>query len=419
MKISHIVALLLTFTALASYINYRYFKLPKSIGITLLTLVLALSYLLLSKFGFHIDLPAVSMLASIDFNQTFLQGILSFLLFAGALHINIFSLVQYKWVILSLATVGVVVSTLLVGFGLWWVIGLLGMEIHLLYCLMFGALISPTDPIAVLGVLKTLKTPKSVHAKIVGEALFNDGMGIVLFLLLLSLAIGTTEISGVDVSVSFLRQLGGGIVFGVILGGMTAYLLRQVDNVEVAILMTLALVTGGYILTDAIVNVSGVIVMVVAGLIIGNTLRTADMSQSTIVRLDDFWALIDAVLNATLFVLIGLEVLSLNITQQGLLLGLVAIPVVLVSRYFAVLPWLCANSKTGWKKLRYGHSTSLIMTWGGIRGGIAIALALSIPLSPARDVVVMMTYSMVLFSIIIQGLTIGSFVKKMMVPRGA
>ncbi|MDX2447397.1 MAG: sodium:proton antiporter, partial [Desulfobacterales bacterium] len=307
MDIIHVFAILITITALFSYINLRYIGLPVSIGVMVIALGLSLLVNALSWCGFHLEDPVRDFLQQIDFDKTLLQGMLSFLLFAGSLHININDLSNKKWSIGALATIGTLLSTFLVGTLTWSVLNWFGVNLSYIYCLLFGALISPTDPIAVLGILKTAGVPKSLETKIAGESLFNDGVGIVLFLIILEMATGAHEVSLTQVGFLFTQEVLGGAVFGLLLGYMGYLLLKSVDNYQVEILLTLAMVAGGYTLADTL-HLSGPIAIVCAGLLIGNQGRLLGMSDETRHRMDVFWELIDEILNALLFVLIGLEV---------------------------------------------------------------------------------------------------------------
>jgi len=403
----NLASILITISAIFSFINYRFIKLPTTIGLMLIALIFSLLLLLAGKLGFaDFEQQAEHLLASVDFNQTLMQGMLSFLLFAGALHINLNDLAKQKWVISSLATVGILTSTFIVGGASYFLLNQLGIELSFIYCLLFGALISPTDPIAVLGILKSADAPKTLETKIAGESLFNDGVAVVVFIVLLGIATGGHEISASHILLIFLEEAVGGVVFGFSIGWITYQLLKQVDNYQVEILLTLALVMGGYALASAI-HVSGPIAVVVAGLLIGNHGRTFGMSDHTREHLDTFWELIDEILNAVLFVLIGLEVLILPFTTDVLMVSLLLIPLLLIARFISV-----AIPITLMKKRReFTHGAIRILTWGGLRGGISVALALSLPPGEARDVILAITYVIVVFSIVVQGLTIGKLVR--------
>lgn len=402
MSLFNILAALLTLSAIFSYLNYRYLRLPSTVGLMLIALLMSFGLMALSGFGVPLEKDAAVLLRSIDFDETLLHGMLSFLLFAGALHININDLAQEKWIITLLATGGTLTSTFVVGFLTRLALDLLGLPLPLGYCLLFGALISPTDPIAVLSILKKAGTPKPLEVKIAGESLFNDGLGIVAFLVLLGIASGGEEITLQGVLALLLREAVGGGLFGLGAGLLAYWMLKNVDSYEVEVLITLALVGGGYALADAL-HLSGPIAIVVAGLLIGNHGRLFAMSETSRQHLDTFWELIDDVLNAVLFVLIGLEVLVLQFTIHTLLAGLVAVPIVLLARLVSVgLP------VTFMRRFReFSPNVVVIMTWGGLRGGISVALALSLPPIPARELILPITYSVVVFSILVQGLTIG------------
>ena len=407
MRLENIIAILVSLAAVFSWVNHRFIRLPVTIGVMLIALLMSLALILLSFAGFDLTDEVEGMLGSVDFDETLLQGLLSFLLFAGALHININDLAQQKWVIGALATIGLVVSTAIVGFGSWWLLGLIGFDLSLLYCLIFGALISPTDPIAVLAILKTTAAPKRLETKIAGESLFNDGVAVVLFLVLLEMVRDTHPVTAGHVIRLLLQEAAGGIIFGIAIGYIAYLMLKSVDNYQVEVLITLALVAGGYALALAL-HLSGPIAIVVAGLMIGNQGRRLAMSDTTREHLDMFWELIDEILNAILFVLIGLEVLILTFTGRYLLAGMMLIPLVLLARFISV-----AAPVTLLGLFReFTPGTVRILTWGGLRGGISVALALSLPVGPQRDIILAVTYAIVIFSIVVQGLTVGPLVNR-------
>ncbi len=406
MTIFNIVAILITLSAVFSYINHRFVKLPTSIGLMLISLCLSMALLGLGKLGFaDIQQQAQLLIGEVDFNVTLMHGMLSFLLFAGALHVNLNDLARQKWVIAMLATVGVIASTFIIGLSSWWLLKLLGFELPFIYCLLFGALISPTDPIAVLGMLKTANAPKSLETKIAGESLFNDGVGVVVFIVLLNIASSGHGVDAGHIALLFMEEAVGGVVFGLVLGGTAFWMLRSVDDYQVEILITLALVMGGYALALAI-HTSGPIAMVVAGLLIGNHGRLLAMSNETREHIDTFWMLIDEVLNTVLFVLIGLELLILSYTGPVFVASLLMIPLVLLARF------VCVSVPIKIMQLRREFTPKVIriLTWGGLRGGISVALALSIPQGPQRDLILPITYAIVVFSILIQGTTISKLI---------
>ncbi|MEE9160322.1 MAG: sodium:proton antiporter [Gammaproteobacteria bacterium] len=407
MNLFDIIALLITLTAIFSFINYCTLKLPMTIGVMLIGLLMSLGLLALKPLGLDLTIQASAILGAIDFNQTLMHGMLSYLLFAGALHVNLTDLANQKWLIASLATLGVLASTAIIGVLLWFILGLLGIDLPFIYCLVFGALISPTDPIAVLAILRTANAPKSLETKITGESLFNDGIGVVIFLLVSGFAFGGIDITVSSVIIFFLEEALGGVVFGFIVGGITYAMLKRVDNYQVEILLTLALVTGGYALAEAL-HFSAPIAVVVAGLMIGNHGRMLAMSENTREHLDTFWELIDEILNAVLFVLIGLEILVITFESQLLVAGGLAIVIVLFARFISVgVPVFFIRK---FRELTPG--VTKILTWGGLRGGISVALALSLPASAERETILAITYCVVVFSILVQGLTIGKLIKR-------
>jgi CPA1 family monovalent cation:H+ antiporter len=409
MRAEEVVGVLLSLTAVSSYINYRYVKLPKSIGLTLITLILSAVVAISGKCGWDAEGYTNELLNGIGFNDTFLHGMLGFLLFAGSLHVNRMELAKHKAIVGLLATVTVALSTFIVGFSTYGLTQFLDISIPLEYCLVFGALISPTDPIATLTILKTARVAKAYEMKIAGEALFNDGMGIVLFMVLLGVATGTDKTWSVQHATLFFIQQGiGGIVLGLVMGWLSARLLRTIDNTEVAIILTLGMVAGGYSFAHSVMHVSGAICMVVAGLVVGGSLQNGNMSKTTMLRLDAFWELLDEVLNAILFVTIGLEFLNLNFVMSTGLAAIGAIVITIAAR------WVSVMIPVAWVSLfrKFGPNVVLLMTWGGLRGGISIALALTIPQGPIREFIVAITYVVVLFSIMVQGLTIGSLVRR-------
>jgi CPA1 family monovalent cation:H+ antiporter len=377
---------------------------PTTIGVMATALVLSLALVGLDAVGLGYGLRQYeeSLLRSIDFSDVLMQGMLSLLLFAGALHVDLSELRTHRWPVGVLAVVGTMLSTLVVGFAMWFVLPLTGLHLPLVYCLLFGALISPTDPIAVMGILKSAGAPKELDLVIAGESLFNDGVGVVIFSLLAGmLASGVAPTPGKGLEL-LAHEAGGGLVFGLVLGYVTFGLLKSVDNYQVEVLLTLAAVTGGYALASTL-HVSGPLAMVVAGLIVGNHGRALAMSDTTRRYVDMFWELVDEILNATLFVLIGMEVLLVVFSMRELAAAGVAIAVTLLARLLTVgLPVRLLR-----RVFLLPHGSWKVLTWGGLRGGISVALALSLPSGPQRDTVVALTYSVVVFSILVQGLTIG------------
>ena len=411
MDVTEILAILITLAALFSYINYRFIKLPTTIGLLVISLMISLGIIALGNLGLPLEEWARHLLSQIDFNETLMQGMLSALLFAGALHVHLDELKKQRWVVAILASVGVITSTAIIGFSSYWVFQLLGLHIPFTYCLVFGSLISPTDPIAVIGILKIVGAPKSLETKIAGESLFNDGVAVVIFLALLGIAAGGGgehgEVTVGSIAILFAQEALGGAVYGLVIGYVVYRLLASIDNYQVEILITLALVFGGYALATKL-HISGPIAIVVAGLMIGNSGRKYAMSDKTREHLDNFWELIDEILNAVLFVLIGLEVLVLSFDFQYIWAGLIMIPVTLLARFIAV------GVPVSVMRLRKTFTPRLvrILTWGGLRGGISIALALTLPAGDTREAILVITYVIVVFSIIVQGLTISKLIAK-------
>ena len=466
MSLFEISSIVIALSALFGYINVRLLKLPNTIGLMIIAILFTAVLFVSSMFSSVPIESAKTLIQSIKFEEVLMDVMLGFLLFAGAMHTNFDQLRVQRWPVLVFATLGVISSTFLVGGISYFVLGYLGLPMKFIHCLLFGALISPTDPIAVLGILKQAGVPKKLETKIVGESLFNDGVGVVVFLTIFSIATGgagpdhghdsnshaaieqaadsqshimpvsfqpKAEVDaaaeeviaandkhadvhsgshgGTDVfSVAklFFVEVGGGILLGLILGYGTFVLLRSIDDYEIEVMITLACVMGGCSLAQYL-HLSAPLAMVVAGLIVGNdTVRGTSMSKQTEIYVDKFWELIDILLNAILFVLIGLEILILEVEQQYVIAGLVAIVIVLVSRYLSLIVPVTFFAK----RLNFVPHTTTIMTWGGLRGGISIALALILP-EECRAVFLMITYIVVIFSIIVQGLTVGGLAKRL------
>jgi monovalent cation:H+ antiporter, CPA1 family len=413
MRVFDLIAVLLVMAAMFSYLNFRLLKLPTTIGLMALTLAFSLGLLVLGHLVPAVSHQARAAIQRFDFGEALMHGMLGFLLFAGALHIDLGDLDRHKGPIAVLATVGVLLSTLIVAGLMWGVFRLLGLPLRPIDCLLFGALISPTDPIAVLGLLKQIGAPRTLEVQIGGESLFNDGVGVVLFLGLLDVASGGHPTGLGHFAALFLREAVGGAAFGLAVGLLAYRLLKSVDNYQVEILLSLALVAGGYAGADAL-HLSGPIAMVVAGIVVGNQGRRYAMSKTTKANLDLFWELVDVILNAVLFVAIGLELVALTFTAAALSAGLLAVPVVLAARLVSVgLPvW----SLRRWD--RFEPWMVPLLTWGGLRGGISVALALSLPgeavgdAVPRREVILVMTYVVVVFSILVQGLTVGPLTRR-------
>jgi len=411
MTVFQIIALLITLTALFSYLNYRYIKMPATIGVMFIALVMSFVLIGVGYVAPGVREGAEHVLEQIDFDNTLMQGMLCFLLFAGALHIDLADLGEEKGVISTLALFGVVLSMFVFGTLIYFVLGWFGMELNYVWCLLFGALISPTDPVAVIGILKDAKVPKSLEVQIAGESLFNDGIGVVVFIVLGEIAIAGEHASAGHIGMLFAEEALGGALFGFVIGWVVYRLLKSVDNYRVEVILTVAVVMGGYALAS-VIHVSGPIAIVVAGLLIGNHGRRFAMSDTTRQNLDAFWELIDEILNACLFVLIGLEVLVLSFSWGLLAVGLLAIAAILFARWVSVaLPMTMLRVRKS-----FMPGTVRIMTWGGLRGGISVALALSLPLCPEREIILGVTYIVVIFSILVQGLSLEHVVKSMTKP---
>ncbi len=398
-----IAALCLVATALLTYANHRWIRLPTTIGVMVIAMGISLVIVLLDWFGLDSGVRQYeeAFLRSIDFTDVLMQGMLSFLLFAGAMHIDLAALRRYRWQVGSLAVAGTVLSTAVVGFGMWLVLPLTGVQLPLLYCLLFGALISPTDPIAVMGILKSAQAPKTLELVIAGESLFNDGVGVVLFSLLLGvLASGGVPTVGSAVQLLAI-EAGGGLALGLVLGYATFRMLKSIDQYHAEVLITLAAVTGGYSLASHL-HVSGPLAMVVAGLMIGNGGRAYAMSDVTRQYIDMFWELIDEILNAVLFVLLGLEVLMVEFSTALVLAGALAILIALGARLLTVGVPVSLFRKT----FDLPKGSPSVLVWGGLRGGISVALALSLPEFSGRETVISTTYAVVIFSILVQALTL-------------
>ena len=442
LSLFEIVALLLVLSAILSWVNRAFLKLPHTIG--LLVMALLASFILMAM---EVVFPAIgltdtmqSMLGQIDFNETLMKSMLGFLLFAGALHVDLGKLRDAKWAIGSMATFGVVLSTFIVGTGFWGLANLLGIELPFIWALVFGSLISPTDPVAVLSILKTVKMPKSLETKIAGESLFNDGVGVVVFTLIVAIAVGSTggghalltnefQLAGpimaaasgatigiFDVIELFVVDAIGGAVLGAIAGWITCRMLARIDEHAIEILITLACVAGTYALAQRIDilghHLSGPIAVVVAGLMIGNKGAAFAMSEHTRASLFGFWEMIDEILNSVLFLLIGLELLVLGLVREYALIGAIAIPLVLLARLCAVyIPMKVIGTFKSFTK-----GAVPVLVWGGVRGGISVALALSLPDNEYKPLILTATYAVVVFSIIVQGLTIKKVVERNVDP---
>ena len=401
-------AVLLVLAALFSWLNHRFIRLPPSIALLLFSLATSLAVVALGRLGFDSQRLAQEVLDKVQLDQALLNGMLSFLLFAGALQVDLGELAERKWAVGFLASLGVVVSTALVGFAMWVLFAALGQGIPLVWCLLFGALISPTDPISVLAILKSARVEKSLEMKMAGESLLNDGFAVVLFVVLLGIALGGEKATPLHVAALFAQEVIGGALFGLAIGYAAYRMLATVDQYQVEILLTLALVAGGYALATEL-HVSGPIAIVVAGVLIGNHGRKYAMSARSRGRVDTFWELLDEILNAVLFVMVGLELLRLDYDSAYAWAAALAIPAVLLARLLSVaLAALVPGLRADFPPYVIG-----ILTWGGLRGGISVALALSLPNSKFRDALITVTYAVVVFSIVVQGLTLARVLRQL------
>ena len=414
MSMFTIAAILVGLSALFGYINHKFLHLPHTIGLVVIALCASLSII-----GFDLIQPSVhiaqrvtGVLRQIDFNKTLMHGMLSFLLFAGALHADFSALKTRRLAIGVMAVLGTLISTFVVGAGMWLLFGLFDLDIPFIWALVFGALISPTDPVAVLSLFKTVKVPDTLQAKMAGESLFNDGVGVVIFTVVVAIALaGGVDGGGMgaaDIAILFISEAGGGAALGLAAGYIGYRAMYGIDEASLEVLITLALVMVTYALALAL-HMSGPIAMVVAGLFIGNRGVKYAMSEQTRDYVLTFWTLIDEILNSVLFLLIGLEVLVVALSPDYFGVALLAIPVTLLARALSVSIPIAILSR--WQTFTKGAVPVLI--WGGLRGGIAVALALSLPDIEYKAAILSITYGVVLFSIIVQGLTVKPLVERM------
>jgi monovalent cation:H+ antiporter, CPA1 family len=409
MSTLELIGLLAASVAVLGFVNHRFIGLPDAIGITAAGSLFALALALIGRRVPGVTEWANTFAGHIEFTEIVFQGLLGVLLFAGSLQFNIADLERQKWPVLVLATLGVVVSTVAVGFGTHWLLGAVGIALPLKYCLLFGALISPTDPIAVLAVLKTLGVPRALETDIAGESLFNDGTGVVAYLFLLGIATGSADGSFEELGRLLLLEVLGGLVLGVVVGYCAFAMLKGLDSYPVEILVTIALATGGYALAQRL-HVSAPLAVVVMGLVIGNHGAKSAMSPTTRKQLFSFWELIDEILNLMLFGLMGLTLLALAGSPQSWWPAIALVPVVLVARFLSVAaPALVLRP---FVRRRTPHAVK-VLTWGGLRGGISVALALSLPPFDGRELLVMATYSVVLFSLLVQAPTLGALLRRL------
>jgi CPA1 family monovalent cation:H+ antiporter len=402
-----ISSILLTLAALLSFLNYKLLRLPTTIGVMTLALAASLVLIGLGSLAGGVRMEAARLVGAIDFNRTVLHGMLALLLFAGSLHLDLSDLAKEWDAIALLAALGTAASTFLIGGLTWLAFDRLGAPTPFIYCLLFGALISPTDPISVLGIMKRVGASRAMETQVAGESLFNDGIGVVFFLALLEVATSGASPSWSKVGLLLVKEVAGGAVVGLACGVLTYHMLKRVDNYQVEVLLTLALATGGFTLAEAL-HVSAPIAVVVAGLFIGNQGRAFAMSARTEEHVDTFWELIDDILNAVLFLLIGLKVLVLSFTFTFLWAGLAAIVAALLARVLIVAG--SVRLMRAWRSFEPG--TIQVLTWGGLRGGLSVAMALAIPAGKHRDLLLAVTYVVVVFSVFVQGLSVGWVIRR-------
>lgn len=417
MSVYNTLCFLAAAAMLIAFINSKIGKMQTTIAITAGSLILSLLIIFAGHNGwFHLEDIASTQMSKIDFEDFLLKGILGFLLFAGGLGIKLPHLKEQKWEITTLALGSTLFSTFFIGFSLWGICQLLGIQLDLIYCLLFGSLISPTDPIAVLAIVKKMNAPRRISTQIEGESLFNDGFGLVIFVTLFTIAFGDQSPTVLSVSQLFMQEAIGGIVYGLLLGLIFHYLICSTDDHSMELLLTIGIPSAGYAFAE-IIHVSGPLAMVVSGIMIGNWTRYIGFSKESEEHLDHFWELVDEFLNGLLFLLIGMTMLEFSFHQEDWILMAIAIPLVLLSRYLSVkLPYL------GFSRYRqYNPMSVKILTWGGLRGGLALAMAMAVPAGvmvipdkdiDVREIILVMTYSVVVFSILIQGSTITSLIEK-------
>ena len=411
MELYYAFSVIIVLAALFSYVNVRYVKLPMTIGIMVIAMMVSVGVRLFGGEIFAgLSHKLEALLEGFDFTEILMGAMLNFLLFAGALHININDLKNYKLPIFTYATISVVLSAFFISVLLYYIAPLVNIKIPYIYCLLFGTLISPTDPIVVLVVLKQANVPKRIENKITGESLFNDGVAVVMFAVVLKLATNSSfEPSFNAITKLFLLEAGGGIFLGVLLGWIASEMMKKADDYHVSVLITLAVVMGGFLIAKAS-HVSSPLAMVIAGLFVGNVGKKASSAENKD-YLEKFWAIVDEIMNAILFLFIGFEMLLIDNLDGQFLLGGVAILVCLAGRALAI--YIPARTILR-KATTYSRGSLITMVWGGVRGGVSIALVLSIPADKVgiKETLLQITYIVVLFSILVQGLTIGKVATK-------
>ncbi len=409
MEIFILFSVVITLVAFFSYINVRLFKLPSGIILMVMGILVSITLIIVGKISPVFTEDIKKQISLINFSEFLLGILLSFLLFAGSLHVKYDLLKKSGKSILSFATVGVLLSTVIMGGAVHYLLAFFGIEVPFIACFLFGAVVSPTDPIAVLGILKKANISESIGIKIVGESLFNDGVGVVVFVTIFQIMQqGIENITVFSVATLFAQEALGGVIIGLCIGYIGYKLMKSIDHFQTEILISLAMVMGGYSLCHAI-HVSGPLAMVVAGLFTGNKSSREAMSDKTRDYLEKFWEITDEILNAVLFMLMGLQLAVINFDVKYLFIGLITAIILLVVRYISL--WIPTHLFMFKKTLE--KKTLVIMTWGGLRGGISIALALSLPVDEYKNIFVTVTFAIVLFSILVQGLTIGKLVMKL------
>ena len=404
MELYYSFSVLIVLAAIFSYINYRVLKLPSTIGIMVIAIIVSVVLVasgdnFLPKTTSHLT----ELVHSLDFTEVLMGAMLNFLLFAGGIHVNIKDLKEQFGPVVMFSTLGVIISTFAVGFGVYYLLPLVGVQMPLIYCIVFGALISPTDPVAVLSILKQANVSNALKTKVAGESLFNDGMAVVVFTVVLQIAVGKQiDLNVENIGLLLIREAGGGLLLGVLLGFSASRALRVVDDYIISVLITLAVVMGGYLIAREL-HISAPLAMVAAGLFMGNFSESFKMKSETQDYLIKFWELIDEIMNAVLFLFIGFELLLIKDLNEYLIAGGICIMIVLLARWIAVF----VPTKFMAFKYRFSPQTVKVLVWGGIRGGVSIALALSIPVNEYSQIIISITYCVVVFSIIVQGLTIG------------
>ena len=414
MELYYSLSFLIVLASFFAYLNVRFLKLPSTIGVMVIAMAVSIFLVVFGNVFPHTLHRISSLIAGFDFTELLMGAMLNFLLFAGAIHINIKDLREQRGPVVVFSTISVVISTFVVG-TLVYFIPIKGLEIPYIYCLLFGALISPTDPVAVLSILKQANVRKSLETKIAGESLFNDGVAVVVFAVILQLAEGNaSDLTPMHVIWLLIKEAGGAFVLGLTLGITASRAMRKVDDYKVSVLITLSVVMGGYLIAREL-HISGPLTMVFAGIMIGNLRKRFAMSATTKDYLDKFWELNDEILNAILFLIIGLDLLMIHNFNNYWIPGFITVALVLIGRFISI--WL--PTKIIKFRENFTKGTIKILVWGGLRGGVSIALALSMHDNPYKNSLIAITYFVVVFSIIVQGLTIGKVATRILQRENA